>query len=341
MNKIRSTLKDVSKLANVSSKTVSRFINNDVYISKDTKKSIIKAIKELNYKPNLIAKRLKSNKTNTIGYIIPDFTNQFFGMVFNGIDNVIKDNNYNVLVLNSNGIRENEENCINLLIQNNVEGIIFASTGLSGKYVKHQMEIFRIPFVLIDNKLKGIKMNCVLHDNVKGAEILTEHLLENDPLGKIAFIVGPINETSSKKRLEGYQNALKKNNKEINTNFIKLGEWNNKSGYDLTKQLFLQDDKPSSILIASTSMALGVLKALHELKLRCPHDVKLVSFDDLEFTDSIEPSLTTLNRVEEIIGGTAAKMLLNKINNKDIANYDEVYIPLEIIVRDSSVLNNF
>ncbi|MHB8277434.1 MAG: LacI family DNA-binding transcriptional regulator [Candidatus Humimicrobiaceae bacterium] len=340
MDKIRSTIKDVSKLANVSTKTVSRVINNDVYISKDTKKSVLDAIKKLNYKPNLIAKKLKVNKTNTIGYIIPDFTNQFFGMIFNGIDRVIKENNYNVLVLNSNGIKENEENCIDLLIQNNVEGIIFASTGLSGEYVKHQVEIFRIPFVLIDNKLKGVKMNCVLHDNVKGAEILTEHLMGNDPLGKIAFIAGPINETSSKKRLEGYQNILKKNNKEINTNLIKLGEWNNKSGYDLTKQLFLQHDKPSSIFIGSTSMALGVLKALHELKLRCPHDVKLVSFDDLEFTDSMEPSLTTLNRVEELIGDTAAKMLLNKIKEKDIENYDEVYIPLEIIIRDSSVLNN-
>ncbi|MCL5073902.1 MAG: substrate-binding domain-containing protein, partial [Actinobacteria bacterium] len=197
-----------------------------------------------------------------------------------------------------------------------------------------------LPFVLIDNKLKGIKINCVLHDNVNGAEILTEHLMENDATGKIAFITGPINETSSKKRLEGYQNVLKKYNKEINQNLIKVGAWNNNSGYELTKQLFLQEDKPSSIFIGSTSMALGVLKALRELKLKCPQDIKLASFDDLEFIESMEPVLTTLNRVEELIGYTAAEMLLKKIQENDIENYDEVYIPLEIIIRDSSVLKN-
>lgn len=340
MDKKRSTIKDVSKLANVSTKTVSRVINNDIYTKEDTKKLVLDAIKKLNYKPNLIAKKLKVNKTNTIGYIIPDFTNQFFGMVFNGIDKVLKENNFNILVLNSNGRKENEEKCIDLLIQNGVEGIIFASTGLSGKYVKHQMEVFRIPFVLIDNKLKGIKINCVLHDNVNGAEILTEHLMGNDTTGKIAFITGPINETSSKKRLEGYQNVLKKYNKEINQNLIKVGTWNNSSGYELTKQLFLQEDKPSSIFIGSTSMALGVLKALRELKLKCPQDIKLASFDDLEFIESMEPVLTTLNRVEELIGYTAAEMLLKKIQENDIENYDEVYIPLEIIIRDSSVLKN-
>lgn len=332
----RPTIKDVSKLAKVSIKTVSRVVNNDIHLGAETKEAVLEAIKQLNYKPNLTAKNLKANKTNIIGFIIPDFTNQFFGFIFKGIEKVMKASSYNIIVLNSDGIEENEEKCIDILIQNNVEGIIFASTGMSGEYVQKQMSFFKIPLVLIDNKLKGIKMNCVLHDNIKGAEVLTEHLIQNDPLKKIAFIAGPICETSSKKRLEGYKNSLKKNNIEINENLIKIGEWNNKSGYELTKQLFLQNDKPSSIFIASTSMALGVLKALHELKLNCPKDVKLVSFDDLEFAESTEPSLTTLNKVEETIGDIAAKILLQKINDKDIIGFDEVYIPMEIRIRNSS-----
>ena len=332
----RPTIKDVSKLAKVSIKTVSRVVNNDIHLGAETKEAVLEAIKQLNYKPNLTAKNLKVNKTNIIGFIIPDFTNQFFGFIFKGIEKVMKASSYNIIVLNSDGIEENEEKCIDILIQNNVEGIIFASTGMSGEYVQKQMSFFKIPLVLIDNKLKGIKMNCVLHDNIKGAEVLTEHLIQNDPLKKIAFIAGPICETSSIKRLEGYKNSLKKNNIEINENLIKIGEWNNKSGYELAKQLFLQNDKPSSIFIASTSMALGVLKALHELKLNCPKDVKLVSFDDLEFAESTEPSLTTLNKVEETIGDIAAKILLQKINDKDIIGFDEVYIPMEIRIRNSS-----
>jgi len=332
----RPTIKDVSSLANVSIKTVSRVVNNDEHIGIETKKTVLEAIKQLNYKPNLTAKNLKVNKTNIIGFIIPDFTNQFFGFIFNGIEKLVKTFGYNIIVLNSDGIKENENKCIDILIQNNVDGIIFASTGMSGEYVQQQMSFFKIPLVLIDNKLKGIKMNCVLHDNIKGAEILTEHLIENDPFRKIAFVTGPISETSSKKRLEGYKNSLKKNNIEINENLIKIGEWNNRSGYELGKQLFLQADKPSSIFIASTSMALGVLKALHELKMKCPDEIKLVSFDDLEFADCTEPPLTTLSRVEETIGEVAGRMLLKKIEDKDFESFDEVYIPAEIIIRNSS-----
>ncbi|MHB1254490.1 MAG: LacI family DNA-binding transcriptional regulator, partial [Candidatus Humimicrobiaceae bacterium] len=321
----------------VSIKTVSRVVNNDTHMGIETKEAVLEAIKQLNYKPNLTAKNLKVNKTNIIGFIIPDFTNQFFGFIFNGIEKVMKTFGYNIIVLNSDGITENEKKCIDILIQNNVDGIIFASTGMSGEYVKKQMSFFKIPLVLIDNKLKGFKMNCVLHDNINGSEILTEHLIQNDPFKKIAFITGPISETSSKKRLEGYENSLRKNNIEINKNLIKIGEWNNRSGYELTKDLFFQENKPSSIFIASTSMALGVLKALHELKLNCPRDIKLVSFDDLEFADCTEPSLTTLSRVEETIGEVAGRMLLKKIDDKDFESFEEVYIPLEIIIRNSSI----
>jgi LacI family transcriptional regulator len=337
MESRRPTIKDVSRLAKVSIKTVSRVVNNDAHLGTETKKTVLEAIKQLNYQPNLTAKNLKANKTNIIGFIIPDFTNQFFGFIFNGIEKIMKTFGYNIIVLNSDGIKENEEKCIDILIQNNVEGIIFASTGLSGEYVQKQMDIFRMPFVLVDNKLKGIKMNCVLHDNIDGAEILTEHLIKNDKIKKIAFLAGPIDETSSKKRLEGYKNSLSKNKIEVNENLIKIGQWNNKSGYELTLELFNQNDKPSSIFIGSTSMAIGVLKALHELKLKCPEKIKIVSFDDLEFAESTEPSLTTLNRVEELIGDCAAKMLLRKIQGKDIKNFDEEYISMELIVRESSL----
>jgi len=337
MENRRPTIKDVSKLAKVSIKTVSRVVNNDIHLGAETKEAVLEAIKQLNYKPNLTAKNLKVNKTNVIGFIIPDFANQFFGFIFNGIEKVMKTFGYNIIVLNSDGIEGNEEKCIDILIQNNVEGIIFASTGLSGQYVQKQMDIFRIPFVLVDNKLVGVKMNCVLHDNISGAEILTEHLIENDKEKKIAFIAGPINETSCKKRLEGYKNSLLRNRIEINENLVKLGQWNNKSGYELTLELFNQNDNPSSIFIGSTSMAIGVIKALHELKLKCPEKIKIVSFDDLEFVESTEPSLTTLNRVEELIGDCAAKMLLRKIHEKDIINFDEEYISMELIVRESSI----
>jgi len=334
------TLKDVSKSAGVSIKTVSRVINNSRYVKKETRERVLEVIEELNYKPDYFARNLKKKRSNVIGYIIPDFTNQFFGVVFNGIEKEFRKAGYNILVSNSNGEEELEEKSIDVLISNRVEGIIFASTGLSGEYVKRQIEVFRIPFILIDNKLKGIKMNCVLHDNIKGAEILTDHLIKVHNQTKIAFITGPIHETSSKRRLEGYKNSLMNNNIKINESFIKVGEWNNNSGRELTRQLLSQQEKPNSIFIAGSSMTLGALKALKEIGLNVPEDIKLVSFDNLDFTEAIQPPLTTINKVEEKIGREAAKMLMNKIENKDLNNYDEVYIPMEIVIRESCGCSN-
>ena len=339
MRKSNKTLKDVSRLAGVSIKTVSRVINNSRYVKKETKERVLKVIEELNYKPDYFARNLKRKRSNVIGYIIPDFANQFFGLVFNGIEKEFRKAGYNLLVSNSDGEEELEESSIDILISNRVEGIIFASTGLSGEYVKRQIETFRIPFVLIDNKLKGVKMNCVLHDNIKGAEILTDHLIKIHNQKKIAFITGPIHETSSKRRLEGYKNSLANNNIKANENFIKIGEWNNNSGHELTRQLFLQQGSPTSIFIASSTMALGVLKALKEIGLKVPEDIKLVSFDNLDFTEATQPPLTTINKVEEKIGKEAAKMLLRKIKDKDLNNCEEVYIPMEIVIRESCGCN--
>jgi len=347
MIKRKINLKDVSRLAGVSIKTASRVLNDSVHVKKETRKKVLKVIEELNYKPDYFARNLRTKKSNVIGYIIPDFTNQFFGLVFNGIEKELKKEGYNLLVINSWGKKEAEKKSIDVLISNRVEGIIFASTGLSGKYVKRQIEIFGIPFVLIDNKLKGIKMNYVLHDNIKGAEILTNHLIKTHKQKKISFITGPTHETSSKKRLEGYKNSLINSGIEVNENFIKIGDWinnnnnnnNNNSGYKLTMELFSQVEKPTSIFIASSAMALGVLKALKKIGLKVPENIKLVSFDNYDFAEFIQPPLTTINKVEEKIGEEAAKMLIRKIKKRDLNNYDEVYMPMEIVIRESCGCN--
>lgn len=336
----RPTIVDVAKHANVSIKTVSRVVNNDLNVREETRNRVMEAIKHLKYKPNLIAKKLKINRSNTIGYIVPEFNSQFFGLIFNGIDREMKKNGYNTLVSNSNGIKENEEKYIDILISNKVEGIIFANTGLSGKYVLEQMRNYGIPFVLVDNKLKGVKMNCVLHDNVKGAELLTNHLIKVHGHKKIAFLGGPYHETSSKRRLEGYTNACIESGIKVNDEFIKLGQWTNDSGYKLTRELFAKKNKPTAIFIGSTNMATGVIKALRELGLRVPMDISVVSFDSLDVCEATNPPLTTLNRVEDKIGSEAAKLLLKKIKNKDLDSYDEICIPMEIVIRQSCRCNN-
>lgn len=336
MNSGRATLKDVAESLGVSIKTVSRVINdNRKNVSEKTREKVLRAVKELHYRPNLTAKRLRIKKSNTIGYIIPDFTNQFYGYIFNGISKILEKSGYNIIVINSFGSKEKEERAIDTLISNNVEGIILASTGLIGDYVKHIMEIFNIPFIVIDNKLDNYDMNYILHDNINGAKILTDHLIRLHKQKRIAFISSPINETTSIKRFEGYKKSLKNNKISFDNELVGFGKWDMKSGYDLTLKIFSQKGKPDSIFNAGTiMMAGGALKALRKLRLNVPKDIKFVSFDNMG-NSYFDPDLTTLNKVEEEMGVVSAKRLIELILNKDYENYIEEYIPMRIVVKGS------
>lgn len=222
-----------------------------------------------------------------------------------------------------------------MLISHRVEGIIFASTNISKDYLKKQLDTFRIPIVIFDNQINGLKLNAVFHDNIKGTELLIEHLIQIHGKRKIAFIGGPIKETSCEQRLQGYKNSLLKNDIMINDNYIKTGEWNPQSGYDLTREIFVKEEIPESIFIASTNMALGTLSYLNKKGFNVPDDISIVSFDDLDYASIIYPPLTTLNKVEERIGHEAAKILLDRINSKNLDKVEEIVIPMKIVVRQS------
>ncbi len=284
------TLKDISIKTGFSIKTVSRAINNHPDISEETKNKIIEVASKLSYRPNIIAKSLRQKKAFAIGYIIPDITNEFFGEVALAIESEFKKHGYSLLTGFTNSNPELEIEALKLLISRYVDGIILATVGTTGNFIKEIIEEFKIPIVVIDNRVKGYKTNVVLHDNVKGAYILTKHLIEHGHK-KIACISGPIIETSGKRRLEGYKNALNESGIEIDEALIKVSDWKILGGYNSTIELFKnyqhkKQNKPTAIFVGNSVMALGSLKAIRELKLRVPEDVALVSFDNLMFTEA-------------------------------------------------------
>ena len=334
------TIKNVAKIAGVSFKTVSRVINNERYIKEETRKKVLEIINKVNYKPNYLAKSFASGKSNTIGYIVPDFMNQFFGLVFNGLEEELKKMGFNIIVIHSNGNEESEKKCIDVLISNRVEGIVLASDGLIGTHVVEQSKVYKIPFVLINNKLKNAKMNCILHDNINGARILTEHLIKIHSCKSIAYIGGNIDETFCNDRLEGYRKSLLENGISIKDDLIKIGNWwDTEKSYFLLKELFKQRNKPSAIFVANSSMLTGIVKAIRELDLKIPEDISIVTFAKLDILESIYCNFTSLKKVEKKIGEEAAKLISKKIKNKDINNFKEIYVKMTIEIGKSCGCN--
>ncbi|MCX6089763.1 MAG: LacI family DNA-binding transcriptional regulator, partial [Candidatus Atribacteria bacterium] len=281
------TLRDIAEIARVSVKTVSRVINEETSVSVATREKVKKVINELRYQPNYIARSLKQNRTRIIGYIVPDISNQFYGMIGKVIEKYLRKHGYSLLISSTNNAPELEVQTLNLLASQKVDGIIFATLGETKEFVKDYLTRFKIPIVAIDNKVTGLDLDVVLHDNITGAYLLTRHLIEHGHQ-RIACIGGPLNQTSGALRYEGYQRALREKGIEVDINLVRFGNWQFRSGFELTSDLIEQRFLFTAVFSANSYMALGILRALRKHNLRVPRQVALVSFDDFDFTEFTE-----------------------------------------------------
>ncbi len=252
------TIRDVAKLAGVSSITVSRVINNSGYVSKATRERVEKAITQLNYVPNYLATSLRSNRTDTIALVVPDVTNPFWTTVARGVEDAAVENGFSVILCNTDEDPEKETRYIEILLRRQVDGILIAPAADDGERllsIRHQM----IPCVIIDREVKGFKADVVRGDSVRGAYKLTQHLL-NIGHRRIAMISGPVNVSTAEDRVQGYRQALQERGLTVDENLIKLGEYKQSSGYRLMREVMADGLRPSAVFAANNFIAVGVVE---------------------------------------------------------------------------------
>ncbi len=313
------TIKEIAKQCNVSVTTVSRVINNKVEnIGKKTVCKVQDKIKELNFKPNSIARSMITGKSNTIGLVIPDVRNPFFSELAKGVEDFMNDQNYGVLLCNTDGSLIKEEQYINLLQGKSVDGVIFTTQNNieSEKYFLDAIE--KTPVVLVERYLKG-KSNIpgVYVQNEIGAELMCNFILERG-YSKIACITGPMHTTNSKLRLKGYKKALRNAGLKVDNKIIVEGNYHYESGYDLMKKLYDdQREKFDAVFACNDIMAYGAYKFLKDNNISVPDDLALAGFDNMTFFDVFEPKLTTINLPAQEMGKKASKMLFDIITNHE------------------------
>lgn len=328
-------LKDIAKLTGFSVKTVSRALNNHPDVNEHTRKQILEAAAKYSYSPNLLAKSLRTQRAFTIGYVVPDITNEFYGKVGIAIEAQLKKHHYGLLVSFTQELEENEIASLKLLFSKRVDGIILATVGTTGMYIRQLIQDYNLPIVTIDNRAIGVRTNSVLHDDRHGAYTLTRHLIKHGHKN-IGCVTGPLSETSARDRLEGYKQALYDSDILVDRNLIRNANWRVDGGYQATTEMMGDmSHRPTALFAANSIMALGVYKALQKLSLDIPKDVAVVAFDSMQFTDTLDPPLTTLESVEDKIGETAARILLEKIVNKDTERVEEHLISSRLCIRQS------
>lgn len=331
------TLKEIAEIAGVSIKTASRALNNYPDIKKETKELILSIAKEHHYLPNVAAKSLRQNRSYAIGLVVPDLTNVFFGEVGVAIHNYFKKHGYSTLISFSEGKRTTEIESLDSLIAKQVDGIILATVGSTGDYLRTFLQEKKIPLVVIDNEVNGLRTNIVLHDNQYHAYLLTKHLYDQG-CRNIALISGPLSETSGLRRYEGFLKAIDELGLHLNPDHIVYGDWTIQGGKIATEKLIAKSKgEIDGILAANSLMAFGLYAVLHEHGFHIPSDIAVASFDDLEIVEALDPPLTTLTKVDSTIGELAAKRLYTMIRNPEDKELREILVKGELKIRASTV----
>ncbi len=326
-------LKDVAEKAGVGLGTASRALNNHPSVKDETRKLVLDAAKELNYKANFIAKGLRSKYTQTVGVVIPDISSAFFPEVVRGIEDIADQFNYNIILSSSDLNKEKEIDTLYMLKAKMADGVIFLSNTIDGELRDVLLEL-GVPVVLVSTRSKSSDLICVSIDNEKAAFDAVDYLCG---LGhrKIAMISGKFDDPNSGiPRVQGYKRALKKHGIEIDETLIYEGNYKYQSGYENTMKLLQRSDLPTAIFAASDEMAIGVSRAILESGKRIPEDFSVMGFDGIESAAFFYPSITTVRQPRYEMGMEAMRLLL-RLLNKETVKEGNVMMNHEIIKRNS------
>ena len=329
------TMKDIAEEAGVSKATVSRVINNDAYVSKDTRQRVMKLVRKYDYKPHTVAQGLARDLSHTLGLMIPgpprDITDPFFLEFLHGVGNKAAEYNYSLSLptVSEKDKRELYEEGINF---NQLDGVIVVNPKVNDFRIEYFQEE-NIPFVFLGRPLEDREDVCWIDgDNVGGAYEAVEYLI-NDGHEKIACMTGPDEFVASRLRVDGYQQALTDYELEYEPELIINGEFTRDSGYQKMKELLDQDSSFTAVFIVSDAMAIGALRALKEAGINVPDECAVMGFDGIDLGAYTEPRLTTVRQPAYELGEEAVASLISLINGQDFICHK--VLDLELLIRDS------
>lgn len=329
------TIQDVAKEAGVSITTVSRVINNNYPVKKETREKVEKIIEEMNFTPNSLARGLIKKKTDTVGILVPSITNIFFPLVINGIEHFMEKKGYTLIMCDTKD-RKTEMRQLRNLTERRVDGII--SIDPSASIIKKGIyEALEIPLVIINGYNKDIKCNFVINNQEMGVIEALEYLIK---LGhkKIAFLRGK-NSYSYDLKEEQFYKTLKNNNIEVNNEYIIIVDIGNgietvDLSMEATLNIMSKDNRPTAILACNDWMALGALHACQKLSIKVPQEVSIIGYDNIIISQMSEPKLTTIDQNMYKLGDLAAKILYENIEKQN-HTYQKIVLDTKLVIRDS------
>ena len=328
------SIKDVAKEAGVSIATVSRVLNDIDVVNEDTKKKVLDAIKKLGYRPNIVARSLKTQRTKTIGILIPDISSQFYPEIVRGAEDVSNIYDYNVILCNSDFDVEKEKEYLRVLKEKMVDGVIYISSSLSEEILELINEL-NLKTILVETKDKDGTLPSVTIDNIGAVYDSTKSLIEKG-LKKLAFIgVKEENMNAWGERYLGFEKAIKEAGLTIDEELVHFESLKAKAGYNGAKKFIESKKEFDGIICASDEIAIGAINELRENGLSVPKDVSVIGFNNNYISSIFYPKITTVNQPSYDMGSVAMRMLIKILNKKELEQ-EHYVLDYELISREST-----
>jgi LacI family transcriptional regulator len=341
------TISDVARRAGVSTVTVSRVLNRERNVNSLTRERVERAIADLGYVPNVVARSLRSKRTHSLALVLPDVTNVFWTTIARGVEDAAHSVGYSVLLCNTDEDLAKQQLYMQVIASRGVDGVIIAPCDDDAAHLS-ELRQRSVPTVIMDRRIDGWEVDSVRGDSISGARALIRHLIKVGHR-RIAIITGPSYASTANDRVAGYGMALAEAGIPFDPCLLRRGEFRAASGEHLTYQL-LDETGPgegggppgeaqggafTAIFAANNLIALGVLDALEKRGLRVPQDVALVAFDDLPEASRLFPFLTVVAQPAYELGTHAAQLLLSHLNGDTSPQARHVVLPTRLVLRYS------
>jgi alanine racemase/LacI family transcriptional regulator len=304
------TIKDISKYTGLALSTVSKYLNNGVVREKN-KRKIEEALSVLDYRPNEAARSLKTNKSMTIGILIPNLRSAFDAAIISMIEEELTRAGYSVIICGYRKDPSLESAKLRFLLNKRVDGLVVIPSGVVHEELRTFQKENR-PVVLIDRPLSGMDFDTVMIDNVASSMEVVGAFLEEGHRS-IGIITGPEDVYTARMRLKGYLEAHKRAGVSIDYGLVRYCDWSLESGYSIAKELLMEKRGMTALIVCGDDMGLGALKAIQDESFRIPDDISLACFDLLQIAEILRPRLATVEQPVLEIGRLGAKLLLERL----------------------------
>ncbi|HAU5474378.1 transcriptional regulator RbsR [Cronobacter sakazakii] len=328
------TMKDVARLAGVSTSTVSHVINKDRFVSEAIRLRVEEAIRTLNYAPSALARSLKLNQTRTIGMLITASSNPFFSELVRGVERSCFERGYSLVLCNTDGDEQRMNRNLETLLQKRVDGLLLLCTETHQPSPAIMKRYPAIPTVMMDWSPFDGGSDVIQDNSLLGGDIATRYLIDKG-YTRIACVTGPLDKTPARLRLEGYRAAMQRAGLPVTEGYEVIGDFEFAGGLRAMQSLLALPEPPQAVFMGNDAMAVGAYQALYQAGLRIPQDIALVGYDDIELASYMTPPLTTIHQPKDELGELAIDVLIHRMAQPELQQ-QRLQLTPELMVRGSA-----